>query len=741
MQQTLGAERQKTNNPDAQRGSIIIPTAGAILVGLILLGAVQFAYAFYMKRELQNAADLAALSGAQALYTTNHGADCGKATTAAQTILNRNLNKYTSSQDGNTVNCGVWNPQDQPDAPHFTALEDRHSNAVRVQVQHTLPSIVPFMSATTVRGDAIAATAATEPVAAFSVGPQLLGVNDGLLPAILSAAGLNAEYATVLDYNGLVNAKLTPAGLLRQLGLNVDQELSVADLRQLLQAEGKVSILASDLLSNSIEVASAGGWTGNAELGLLQSLIAETKIQDLELNLLNDPGGDHGLFSLSSLAEDPAGLNAEVGLANIIEIILSAATKENALKLDTPTLNIDSVLSLALHLGIVEPPSIGIGPRGTTAHSANIRALIRICLLNGCDSNNTHTFPLLGLIPFKLGLDVPIVLELVNGTGTLGNMCYADASGRRQAEIYVRPSLLDACIGRFDAHSPGDPNYAFSSASSCTQQISDNPEKFKHKLLELDLSPIFPKIGLTSSLAIPAVTAPLASADFYVKQTIHLPENGNNLALGTSLKGIKDGLLSLLVGTTLTSSNSMSTPGPQRRKDLAEQLWEGAKAEIGCDASNTSNVSCRRTIAEQVQNNLRESTEKVRTFSVVGLLTDILNSVLGLVDGVVSIITGNPCTGGGILNWFGSEQGCINVIADSSILTGTSQSGGVSLPNALVPLLGMALNVIEPLLRTPLDHLGSTILSPLLNDLGLKVGQVETTLISLDCEPAVRLVH
>ena len=46
----------------------------AVLVGLVLLGVAQLGYGYYMKREVQKAADLAALSAVQVLGTG--AADC-----------------------------------------------------------------------------------------------------------------------------------------------------------------------------------------------------------------------------------------------------------------------------------------------------------------------------------------------------------------------------------------------------------------------------------------------------------------------------------------------------------------------------------------------------------------------------------------------------------------------------------------------------------------------------------------
>ncbi|WZB63973.1 pilus assembly protein TadG-related protein [Achromobacter xylosoxidans] len=45
-----------------QRGSMTVAVVFAVLVGMVLLGVAQLGYGYYMKREVQKAADLAALS-------------------------------------------------------------------------------------------------------------------------------------------------------------------------------------------------------------------------------------------------------------------------------------------------------------------------------------------------------------------------------------------------------------------------------------------------------------------------------------------------------------------------------------------------------------------------------------------------------------------------------------------------------------------------------------------------------
>ena len=62
----------------AAAGSMTVAVVFAVLVGLVLLGVAQLGYGYYMKREVQKAADLAALSAVQVLGT-GAAADCSRA--------------------------------------------------------------------------------------------------------------------------------------------------------------------------------------------------------------------------------------------------------------------------------------------------------------------------------------------------------------------------------------------------------------------------------------------------------------------------------------------------------------------------------------------------------------------------------------------------------------------------------------------------------------------------------------
>src|SRR4051794_19217328 len=68
------------------RGSILVQTAIALSLVVIVLIGTELGYLYYLKREMQKAVDLAALAGAQVLQ----GTDCSPARQAA--LANAALN-------------------------------------------------------------------------------------------------------------------------------------------------------------------------------------------------------------------------------------------------------------------------------------------------------------------------------------------------------------------------------------------------------------------------------------------------------------------------------------------------------------------------------------------------------------------------------------------------------------------------------------------------------------------------
>ena len=166
-----------------QRGSMTVAVVFAVLVGLVLLGVAQLGYGYYMKREVQKAADLAALSAVQVLGT-GAAADCSRAKAAGVSAALANLPNIldTFSAADVTVDCKLWDPTRPPvgGMPLFDPASGQLPNAMRVRIGKTLGNVIPsaFVGGDTVVSVQAVATS-TQPVAAFTVGSRLLRLEKG----------------------------------------------------------------------------------------------------------------------------------------------------------------------------------------------------------------------------------------------------------------------------------------------------------------------------------------------------------------------------------------------------------------------------------------------------------------------------------------------------------------------------------------------------------------------------------
>ncbi|WP_382325279.1 TadG family pilus assembly protein [Hydrogenophaga sp. UC242_53] len=208
-----------------QSGSIVINTAIALSLIVIALVGTELGYLFFMKRELQKTADLAAIAGASAVLP----ADCTAARAAALTNAGQNLAGFTP-----VVACGRWDPA-QGTERHFTAGQTAF-NAMHVVIEGTPPPLLAFFPGErSLRAEAIAA--ATDPLASFSVGSTLLRTGDSVLGDLLKGIGLDLTGTSLVGYDGLAQVQITPAGLLQALGIPVATDIGVGELNTLLAAE------------------------------------------------------------------------------------------------------------------------------------------------------------------------------------------------------------------------------------------------------------------------------------------------------------------------------------------------------------------------------------------------------------------------------------------------------------------------------------------------------------------------
>ncbi|MGE8689357.1 MAG: TadG family pilus assembly protein [Achromobacter sp.] len=684
-----------------QRGSVTVAVVFAVLVGLVLLGAAQLAYSFYMKREMQKGADLAALSAVQVLGMGS-AADCARAVTAGRVSALRNIPDLVDTfEDADiAVECKVWDSgrTDASGMHVFDAGAGEAFNAVRVTVRKQLSSIIPrFGSGES--GSAMVSTTAvaanTKPVAAFSVGSRLLRLErGGLLSRLLATVGASPAQLDVLDAAGLARVDITPAGLLRALGLPLSVASGLGTPEQLAAIE---NLTLGQLLNATLSVLDDMG-TASADLGLLTNAI-HTALEVMPLDLPVKLFGDGGVLDLSvEGAGAHSALQATVNARNVLETALVVANGENLidLGLNVPLLGIDA------QVRVVEPPTVAIGGVGTQAASAGIRVYLRV---------TTANIPLVGpLLASTLNtvVDLPIIIDVGQSTGTLTKLCAAPLT-QEQATIDVTSSVASVCLGRFpgmESATDKAPAHFLSLTNRCEPGAFDTVQPYQ----VLNVLGILP---LNSRATFAAFESPAP-----VPVTLTEPPSPQAFATvnasSVDLAGLASNLSDALVAGILGDLASSGTPlTDEQRKALAKDLVGGGGSDPGKSVSEVfQNLKWSKTAMDQLGQRM-----------ATGGLTGVLGGTLEVVGNALTTLLVAPvndllCGVGGIFGPGATRQCRIDSVAALALNDG-GQLGGV---------LSIVISLLSPLL----DML-SGMLQQLLDLLGLSLGQTDVSLISVDC--------
>lgn len=728
-----------------QRGSIILPFVVSLLVGLILLGGVQVGYYFFMKRELQNTADLAVLSGVQML---SEGCQNAKDTGRANALENFNRHDVLTAQQLN-FECGTWR-SNLPAPRHFVNTPDTEGNynALRVSINYEALPFMPFSAGSTIAVEAIAKS--NVPVAAFQVGSQLLRFdNTALLGGLLGLVGLDINSLTLLDSEGLANTKITPAGLLDLLGV----DLGIGGLSAL-TPKGVADINNLTLL-NLLD-ASVNAVT-DSTLGVQLSAL-RTKLLGLNLGSIKIPlgsaDGQSGLFAFVGTGRDDpldAALDVQLGLGDILKTAIAIGANGHAL--EVPGLN---VLGLAkAKLSIVEPPVIAIGPVGTTGHSAQIRLWLDV------DTNELLGGVLKWLMYDILGtrIHLPISLDIVSGTGSLEKLeCSRNPP---TMDILVKSKILNVCVGKMDAAS------IMSDKRSCDVGLAEA------ELIKLLHIPV-----LSGKLHIPALQYNELIENLEVGQTVSTKPNP--LQLGDTVDNLVTGLLNLLSGlfrppVSMDGWEGTYTKNPSLLPYLLESYLEASKDKAGfynvADVTNLvlsgkGNPDETGYIPPLLKDDFTfehaipvscvvaacpESAWKSGTFSeAFHAYTSIpygITNILGIpwmgdklrlqnCAGLLSALLGwNSCVKHNLTQLFKDHQAQIEAIdPDSQEIKSLldKDSDTVTCNGALCVLLKPILNLLKPIL----NGIGLLLTSLLDDVLGLELGRTDVTALAIECDPA-----
>lgn len=680
--------------PPRQRGSMTVAVVFAVLVAVVLLGVLQLGYGAYMKREMQKAADLAALSAVQVL-NLGASADCTRAAAAGRASALANLPNIldTFTAADLTVTCQVWDParSDATGMHVFEAAGGQAYNAVRVTVRKQLANLVPGVGGVTASAQAVATR--TPPVAAFTVGSRLLRLErGGLLSQLLATAGASPSQLDVLDAAGLANVAITPAGLLEALGLPLSAATGVGTPEQLAALN---SLTLGQLLNATLSVIDKQG-TASADVALLRNAI-NTVLALMPLNLPVKLLGDGGVLDLHVVGGDAsAALQAEVNARNLLETALVIANGSNLINLglSVPLLGLDA------RVRIVEPPSLAVGGVGTQAVSAGLRVYLRV---------NTSNIPLVGpLLASTLNtrVDLPIIIGVAQSTGTLRQLCEAPLK-ENQAVIDVTSAAASVCLGRF----PGMTSSTDTSAANF-QSLTNRcePSAFgaigrHHVLNVLGILPLTARVTLPvfgSSAPVPVTLTAPPSPD--ATATV----NATSVDLSKLAANLSDALIGGILGDLFNSGTPLTDT---QRKDLATQLVGGDKNNAGKTISKVVNdMQWSKTAMDLLGARL-----------TTGGLTGVLGGTLQLVGGILNSLLLAPLsdvTCALALTPDAIRQCRVNAVGTLA-LNGSGQVGGV---------LSVVMVLLDPLLGSL-----SSVLQQLLGVLGLSVGQTDVSLISVDC--------
>ena len=531
-----------------QKGSIIIQFALLIGVLITILGTVQFGYIYYAKRDLQRIADISAI---EAVNSLSYGIPdtCNRAEESGEKSIEDQLRLSFDTWTDPDIKCGHWDEKKDDNQRFSEAYGERGNNpvnAVKVKLTGETIRLLPFEWNREISAESIAAKK-SEPVAAFSVGPQLLRFDEtSPLGSLLGAVGLHVDDLRLLDSDGLASAKITPSGLLDLLGV----DLGIQDVG-LLTPNGVADIKNVTLLN--IVDASINAVTDSTlgvKLDALRTRLLSLGLGNIQIPLGNRSNGENGLFAFIGIGRDDPldnALDVEIGLSDILKTAIAIGNGTNAL--DIPQLNVAGLVQAKL--SIVEPPVIAIGPVGTQGYSAQIRINLDL-----------DTSKLLGgvgklLLEDILGTRVhlPIAIDVVSATGTLEAIqCQRTPP---TIDLSIDSRILNACVGKIPSINIG------SDKNGCEVGLAEE------QLIKLLHIPI-----LSGKLHIPALRYEDFDSGLNMKVGDVRSSRPNQLELGDTVDDLVTGLLNLLSGLFRNPSDSMigDWEGDYKKIDTTKQL-------------------------------------------------------------------------------------------------------------------------------------------------------------------------
>ncbi len=672
-------------NKKHQEGNILIMASIVLSTAIILLASIDIGFLFYQKRELQKIADMAAIAGAQQLAKVD---GCELAPSFA--INNAQTPEHNFPLEP-TVTIGIWHPTIQ-NPQHFQGTGCVDSpNAVRVEVNRTFGSFFGAWASQSVHASAIATS--SEPMAVFSVGSRLLRIENGAVPGLLSAIGVNIDNTRLVSYDGLANASVKPSGLLRELGISIPLGADIGKIREIVSVDTSSGCANGfcplGVLLGAVKVGEDDQTLDVSSLGLSAEQLA------LNVKLLSDENG-RGLFAFLETANGNAALNTNINTLDFVTAAIGAANSHRGIPLNL-NVNVPGLVNNEMKIGIVEPPSIGVGGKGTKAYTSQIR------IFNHVKAN---------LSPV-LSVNLPIGIDVVNGWANIIEICGKDSNGNNTVVFEVNAPLLHTCVGGIATNDP------FSTKDMCTTNVSTTDMLNVLGLLKLNAS--FTLDALPSPTPLPILTLSLEEKPSDII--------GNDFLVDTTIKNLTDAVLATVLGQLLNQKQ-----GGVNNENLASGLLAvtGNTLKTSVETLETSLNSLKSFV-----NSLDDATKEI-------LEGSLSSSIINLLSGIGNLLNGLLASVGNLLKNLLGNVGCLlsgqyNQCMLQNQLAGAQTSAGQSISNVLLSLLGLVTDLLEPVL----NNVGNVLENQLQAIFGAHLQEVEVTLHDLQCGGGsnVRLVH
>ncbi|MFM0208731.1 TadG family pilus assembly protein [Paraburkholderia sediminicola] len=426
---SLRARRGGASMPGARRqhGAVAVLAVIWLSIAIAALGAIDIGNLYFVRRQLQRTADLAAMAAVQVLSTP--GA-CTTATTAAQQNAASNGFAANGTTTILSLTCGRW---DTSTSTYFGTTGNPF-NAVQVQTTQT----VPYFFLGPSRNVTATSTALASNIDAFSLSTGIATINtqqSALLNAILGGL-LNTSVSLSLgDMQSLATAHISLQNLMVALG--------AANMQGLLAT----TVSYQTLMVAMVQALQAGGDTVNA--AILQTLAVAIPGGQ---NITVGDGGKSapGLLALG-LANPNAATTATINAFDAVMVAAQIAQRSpDGTAANAPVINVAASLAgLAnISLQILNPPALAVGEGGTVNGATNFRTTARTAAVN----LNLSLAPLpplyLGIATISV-LSTPVVLTLAvaPGTATLNPVDCESTKAATQATILVTPGIATVCLG------------------------------------------------------------------------------------------------------------------------------------------------------------------------------------------------------------------------------------------------------------------------------------------------------